>query len=180
MVVSIEIKNNILEIKKTNPKGYRKCQRIHIYLYIFLSIIIEYSFWKDIKISELLIFENIAIISFYQIMLIFPVLGSYFYYISRFFNEYIYVNKEKMILLFKNKESIKDKIEIDIKDIKKIYKKVRNELFVRLKRGVSDEEFMPIKIETRDRIVSWGMGIEDNSDIEKIINTLNDFIKTKV
>lgn len=178
MVVSIEIKNNILEIKKTNPKGYRKCQNIHIYLYIFLSIIIEYSFWKDIK-TEIFIFENISIILFYQIILFLPVLGSYFRQITRFFDEYIYANDEKMVLIFKNKKSLKDKIEINTKDIKKIYKKVRNELFVRLKRGVSDEEFMPIKIETRDRIVSWGMGIEDSSDIEKIINTLNTFIKAK-
>lgn len=84
-----------------------------------------------------------------------------------------------MVLIFKNKESIKDKIEIDIKDIKKIYKKIRNELFIRLKRGVVDEEFMPIKIETNNRIISWGMGIEKSSDIEKIIKSLNDFIKNE-
>lgn len=179
MVVSIELKNNILEIKKNDPKGYRKCQNIHIYLYILLSIFIEYSFWKDIKISEIFIFENISVILFYQIILFLPVLGSYFRQITRFFDEYIYVNNEKMVLIFKNKESIKDKIEIDIKDIKKIYKKIRNELFIRLKRGVVDEEFMPIKIETNNRIISWGMGIEKSSDIEKIIKSLNDFIKNE-
>lgn len=91
----------------------------------------------------------------------------------------IYANDEKMVLIFKNKKSLKDKIEINTKDIKKIYKKVRNELFVRLKRGVSDEEFMPIKIETRDRIVSWGMGIEESSDIEKNYKYFKYFYKSQ-
>lgn len=53
MVVSIEI-------KKTNPKGHRKCQNIHIHLYIFLSIIIEYSFWKDIKTEIKYIYRQIT------------------------------------------------------------------------------------------------------------------------
>lgn len=176
MVIKIENLSTCIKISKLAEDDYKKYKNRMKLIYSLITLLIQY------KISKTYIFHNNDFSYEVLMFMLFVQLGLtiifYLFYrgnLHPYFNEFIFLNLENIILKTMEFDYLKSEVKILPNDILKIYIKKREEIF-RYSNKIPDEEYMLIKFETKKQIFSWGFNIpiEDAKNIKSLIdNYLN-------
>lgn len=175
--MDINIKNNNTEtiILKTSKKEKKKHTKIWVCIYSLITIFVQYSILKTLKVKKipLFTFESTPLQLFIQALLSFPIFLGYNVELIKYWDEFIIIDNLKIILQSKDGEYLKSESEILIKDIIKIYIKKREEIF-KYDRRYQEEDYKIVKIETREKIYCWGydIHIEEAKEVLKILNNI--------
>ncbi|WP_308008272.1 hypothetical protein [uncultured Fusobacterium sp.] len=176
--MDINIKKNNTEtiILKTVKEEKKKHIKIWICIYTLITIFVQYSILKTLKIKRipLFTFESIPLQLFVQVLLSFPIFLGYNIELVKYWDEFIIIDNLKITLQSKDGEYLKSKSEFLIKDIIKIYIKKREEIF-KYDRHYKEEDYKIIKIETKEKIYCWGYDIQIE-EAKRVLNILNNII----
>lgn len=175
MVIKVENLDTSIKISKIVEDDYNSYKNKMKLLYTLISLFVQYKILKDYIFS----FNTITYEVFMFILFVQLGLTIIFYLIYRgnlypHFNEFIFLNTDRIILQIKEFDSIRNEIIIFPNDILKIYIKRREEVF-RYSNKIPDEEYMVIKFKTKKDVFSWGFKIP-LEEAEKIKNVIDNYL----
>lgn len=176
--MDINIKKNNIEtiILKTVKKEKKKHVKIWICIYFLITIFVQYSILKTLKVKKipLFTFESTPLQLFIQVLLSFPILLGYNVELIKYWDEFIIIDGLKITLQSKDGEYLKSKSEFLIKDITKIHIKKREEIF-KYDRRYKEEDYKIVKIETKEKVYCWGYDLQIE-EAKKVVSILNNII----